>query len=301
MIKYSAKEVDYIKAKGFSIASFISDKEKNIDLITVESFGEEWSKFDNFDQEEIEKIGDEYFDIVSQEMLNKNSLVLDIGCGSGRWDMYLADKVNFIEAIDPSNAVLIAAKMLKEKENIRITHASVSNIPFKDESFDFVMSLGVLHHIPDTPQAVIDAVKKIKKGGCFLIYLYYNLDNRTFLYKTLFFLSNIFRRLISKLPKRPKKILCDIIAFTIYLPLIALAKFIKFVFPKNNWYKKFPLSYYVGKSLKVIRNESLDRFGTPLEQRFSKIEIKKMLENAGLNNIVFSEKTPYWHAVGKKI
>ena len=61
-----------------------------------------------------------------------------------------------------------------------------------------------------------------------------------------------------------------------------------------------PLSYYIGKSINVIRNDALDRFGTPLEQRFSKKEIEEMLINAGLEDIVFSERAPYWHVLGKK-
>ena len=61
-----------------------------------------------------------------------------------------------------------------------------------------------------------------------------------------------------------------------------------------------PLYYYIGKSLKVIRNDSLDRFGTPLEQRFSKTQIKLMLEINGFQNILFSEKMPYWHVLAQK-
>ena len=66
-------------------------------------------------------------------------------------------------------------------------------------------------------------------------------------------------------------------------------------------YRKIPLSYYVGKSLNVIRNDALDRFGTPLEQRFSKEEINQMMLKAGLNQIVFSNNQPFWHAVGKRV
>ena len=49
-----------------------------------------------------------------------------------------------------------------------------------------------------------------------------------------------------------------------------------------------------------MRNDALDRFGTPIEKRFSKSEIVTMLEAAGFSNIEFSEKEPYWHAVAQK-
>ena len=49
-----------------------------------------------------------------------------------------------------------------------------------------------------------------------------------------------------------------------------------------------------------MRNDSLDRFGTIIEKRFSRKEIKKMMISSGLKNIKFSEKAPYWCAVGFK-
>ena len=50
-----------------------------------------------------------------------------------------------------------------------------------------------------------------------------------------------------------------------------------------------------------MQTDSLDRFGTRLEHRFTKTEILDMMENAGLINIKFNEKSPYWVAVGEKI
>ena len=49
-----------------------------------------------------------------------------------------------------------------------------------------------------------------------------------------------------------------------------------------------------------MKTDSLDRFGTRLEQRFTKNEIYKMMKVSGLINIKFSEKSPYWVAVGIK-
>lgn len=301
MVKYNQKEKSIINFNNSRIYSFINNNiDENIDLSTVKSFGEEWSKFSTFNNNEIQKIGDEYFDIINSKTISKDSLVLDLGCGSGRWSKYLSNKVKFIEAIDPSSAVIVASKLLKNEKNIRVSKASVDNIPFDDYSFDLAISLGVLHHIPDTESALKKLVKKVKINGHVLIYLYYKLDNRKWTYKLIFQLSCIPRFIISKMPKFLKHISCEIIAFTVYLPLISLSKLFKFFF-KNNFYKKIPLSYYIGKSLNVIRNDALDRFGTPLEQRFTKKQINEMMKNAGLDEIVFSNNEPYWHAVGKRI
>ena len=282
------------------VSSFVTSEDSNLDKETVDSFGEEWLKFNAFTKDEINTAGSQYFDIVSEKILNKNSVVLDLGCGSGRWSKYIAKKVKLIEAVDPSSAIYSAVKLNEDEENVRVTQASVSNIPFEDETFDFVVCLGVLHHIPNTQEALKDVVKKLKSGGSILLYLYYSLDNRGMLYKLLFKISSIFRIIISKLPKSLKKFVCDIIALVIYLPLVLLTRLLNVAFGNKKWMQKIPLSYYSDKTFRIIRNDALDRFGTPLEQRFSKEEITQLMKNAGLSNIVFSNNEPYWHMLGTK-
>ena len=49
-----------------------------------------------------------------------------------------------------------------------------------------------------------------------------------------------------------------------------------------------------------MRTDARDRFGTPLEQRFSKKQITKMMVDSGLTQIQFSNKAPYWCVVGIK-
>ena len=232
-------------------------------------------------------------------MLNKDSYVLDMGCGTGRWTRYAAHKAGFVEAIDPSKAVISASKLLGDLDNIRISQAEVSNIPFEDNSFDFVFSLGVLHHIPDTQNAMQQTVAKLRPGGHFLVYLYYALDNKGFLFKTIFYLSNLIRLVVCGLPAGLKKFTCDLLAIVFYLPFVLVSKVVFALFGEKA-IKNIPLSFYHNKSWNIIRNDSLDRFGTPLEQRFSKVEITEMMENCGLVDIVFSENTPFWHAVGRK-
>ena len=299
MLNYTIAPSKLINYHNQTIASFLSSTDSNVDLATISSFGREWNSFHNFDEIEIERIGNEYFDIVNQTHINKNSCVLDVGCGSGRWSGYISSKVAFVEGIDPSDAIYRAVDNTSQLKNVRITQAGVDLIPFEDCSFDFVFSLGVLHHIPDTLKAMQQCVKKLKPGGYFLVYLYYNFENKGWLFKCTFKLINVIRIVVSKFPFFIKKNVCDFIALVVYLPLSLLSKIVKKMF-KNRFYQKIPLSYYCDKSFYVMRNDALDRFGTPLEQRFSKIEIQEMMEKAGLRSIVFSGNTPYWHAIGQK-
>lgn len=301
MIKYTKSPVKVVKSNdGLNVSCFTIESSENIDITTVNSFGDEWTKFNSFEDEEINLIGDEYFHIVSDKLPNKKWVALDVGCGTGRWTKFLSDKVGFIEAIDPSHAVHAAARLLSDCDNVRITQASVDDLPFSDCAFDLVFSLGVLHHIPDTQRAMKDAVQKLKPGGTFLVYLYYSLDNRGLIFSALFKVSNLIRNMVYRLPQKIKAIVCDIIAFIVYLPFVGLAKLTKFTFKNSGFWKKIPLSSYHNKSLSVIRNDALDRFGTPLEQRFSRIEIQSMMTSCGLKQIKFSEKAPFWVATGIK-
>ena len=299
MPKYSTNPNSVISFKTIKVDSFINDVEVNSDSLTIESFGDEWEKFNSFSEKEIGNAGHQYFDIVKKSILNKDAVVLDAGCGSGRWSRYIAPKVHQIEAIDPSKSIFYAKNNNIDIKNIRFTHAGIQNIPFENESFDFIFSLGVLHHIPNTEEALSELFKKLKNGGSILLYLYYSLDNKNRFYNLLFKPINFLRILISKSPKIIKFLICDFIAVFIYIPLKFTSSLLKFFF-KNDFYKNVPLYYYHDKSFNIIRNDSLDRFGTPLEKRFSKNEINQMLIKVGAKDIVFSDNEPYWHVICKK-
>jgi len=274
--------------------------DSNIDEVTVSSFGEEWKAFHGFAEAEIEKLGNEYFDIVTPEMLNSRTTVLEVGCGSGRFLKYLSTRAGFIVGVDPSEAVFAADQLLGPDDRVVLVKASANDLPFKDASFDFVYSIGVLHHIPDTFKAMQACVDKLKPGGHFFTYLYYDLDNRGAAFRSVFQLSNLVRKGVSRLSPRPKRAICNLLAVGVYMPFVGLCRLLKSVGVKESVRRKIPLFGYENKSFYIIRNDALDRFGTPLEQRFTKEKVRDMMERAGLENITFSNHIPFWHAIGKK-
>jgi len=162
------------------------------------------------------------------------------------------------------------------------------------------MSIGVLHHIPNTRKALLDCVKKVKKGGYFYVYLYYNLDRRGPFYKALFGMSDLIRKMVSRFPGKVKRFVCDLLAIVFYMPFVSAGRFFNLLGFKD-LAKRMPLHGYQNRSFFMIRNDTLDRFGTRLEQRFSKKQLKEMMESAGLINIVISDGIPFYHAVGKKL
>ena len=174
MIQESTVPSKVIEVNNRTIKCF-DDLGENIDLTTVQSFGEEWQAFHRFDDAEIKKIGDTYFDIITPGMVGSDKIAADFGCGTGRWSKYFHTRVGAVAAIDPSEAVLAAAQLLNGVSNVHLYKASIDKLPFADDYFDLGFSLGVLHHIPDTSKALAACVKKIKPGGHFLVYLYYSL------------------------------------------------------------------------------------------------------------------------------
>jgi len=299
--EYNIEPLSIIDTGEAKVYCFSSNGQKgNIDQKVVTSFGEEWKKFHNFDDSEIDRLGKMYFDIIPESVINQNTYGIDIGCGTGRWTKYLSNKIGFMEAIDPSDAILSATKLLKNTPNVRLSKASIENIPFDDKTFDFGMSVGVLHHIPDTQQALTDCVKKIKIGGYFYVYLYYDLENKGLLFRGLLSVATAIRKIVSSMPSFLKKITCDIIAVLFYMPFVLFGRSLKAIGLKG-LAKQLPLSPYQGQSFYIIRNDSLDRFGTSLEQRFSRKQIKTMMENAGLSDIIIADTVPYWHALGTRV
>jgi hypothetical protein len=83
------------------------------------------------------------------------------------------------------------------------------------------------------------------------------------------------------------------IAAFVYLPLARGAKLFAYM-GKN--ISNFPLHHYANMPFVVIQNDALDRFGTRLEQRFSKDQIIEMLDSAGfdLSTLKFSDLEPFW-------
>ncbi|MBI1268330.1 MAG: methyltransferase domain-containing protein [Cryomorphaceae bacterium] len=293
MISFSRPPVHWLE----DIPSFV-DGDKNIDHATVEAFGDEWTRFDSFSDQEIDTVAAEYFDILPAEKLREFKHAIDVGCGSGRWTRFIAKQVSSVEAVDPSEACLVARRNTADLANVRVSQASVNALPFADEAFDLAICLGVLHHVPNTQEALTSLCKKISFGGTLLLYLYYDLSNRSMPYRLLHRASEIPRKIVAHLPHKLKNLSCDLLAFCVYLPLIGMAKLTTAVSP--NLGPRMPLSYYTNKSWNIIRNDARDRFGTPLEQRFSQIEIENMLHTAGMSNVRFSNNAPFWHCTAIK-
>jgi len=176
---------------------------KNVDKKTVQDFGEEWEKFNQSEisDTELKKSWDQYFNIFPFDELSDDSEGFDMGCGSGRWARFVAKKGYKINCIDASSKALsVAKKNLSGLGNIKFYNASVNDRVLDEGSQDFGYCLGVLHHIPDTLEGLKACANLLKKDAPFLLYLYYDFENRSYFFKLAWKLSDALRKIISSLP-----------------------------------------------------------------------------------------------------
>jgi SAM-dependent methyltransferase len=274
-------------------------KAHNQDAGTIDSFGDEWGRFDQsaLSVDESNTIFNRYFSIFPWDQLPMNPVGFDMGCGTGRWARHVAPRVGTLHCIDPSSALDVAKKNLLEFANVQFHAGSVDNHCLPDGSQDFGYALGVLHHIPDTQAAMVSCVEMLKPGAPFLVYLYYAFDNRPAWFRAIWRVSELGRSIISRIPPSAKNVATDLIAAMVYFPLAKASQLLeKF----GVGVASFPLSFYRDRTFYTMRTDARDRFGTPLEQRFNREQILSMMENSGLSEIKFSESEPYWCALGIK-
>lgn len=273
---------------------------KNFNDDVIKDFGNEWEAYDQsmLDHRELRKQFLSYFKLFPWSENVIQGVGADFGCGTGRWANFVAEKAGFLFCLDASNkAISVAKKNLLNKKNCYLLQGRIDSLPILDNSLDFAYSLGVLHHLPETANAIDKCVRKLKSGAPFLIYLYYAFDNRPKWYFLIWKCSDLVRSVISKLPFYIKYFISNVIALIIYLPLARLS----FLLEKMKFnVSHIPLSEYKTKSFYTMRTDSLDRFGTRLEHRFTQKQIQIMMESAGLIDIKFSDSAPYWCAIGIK-
>lgn len=274
---------------------------ENYDRKTVDGFGDEWTRYDQsqLTATEHSELFDRYFGIFPWDELPADSVGFDLGCGSGRWAQLVANKVGILHCIDASpSALAVARRNLGEHHNCHFHLASVDGLPIEDRTMDFGYSLGVLHHVPDTQSGINSCVAKLKPGAPFLLYLYYAFDNRPIWFKVIWRVSDVVRRLVSRMPFGLRSAASQLLAALVYWPLARGALLLEKCGLQN--VGRLPLADYRKLSFYSMRTDALDRFGTRLEQRFTSEEIARMMRQAGLEKIRFSETVPYWTAVGFK-
>ena len=178
----------------------------------TESFGYQWNRFARTQLDSANgtrRSRDTFLEKTGwslDELAGKRGL--DAGCGMGRFAEVCADAGAEVHAVDLSGAVEAAFRNIGNRPNVRIYQADIMNLPFPEASFDFILSLGVLHHTPDTKTACLKLAPLLKPGGIIALWVY-STELRSFIG------SAVLRTITCRLPQRWLLGLCRV-AFPLY-------------------------------------------------------------------------------------
>jgi ubiquinone/menaquinone biosynthesis C-methylase UbiE len=173
----SSKSSSYPIVNG--IPNFTENISDEIQKQVQESFGEKWTKttFANDDEKFENLIKPIYLEMMG---LQENDLdifndktILEVGIGSGSSSRLWCKQAKEFHGVDISKAVYDVSKNLKFFcVNPILSQADINNLPYRDESFDVIVSNGVFHHTPNTKISLKNSLKKLKVGGFCIFYIY---------------------------------------------------------------------------------------------------------------------------------
>jgi SAM-dependent methyltransferase len=146
------------------------------------SFAWQWKKFPRL-QFESENVGgpmagytrrmwELITGITGDDLPLKNKLVLDVGCGPGRFTDVARAKGADVIALDYSMAVEVAADNFRDDPDVCVVQGDALKPPVRDGCIDAAFSIGVLHHTPSPIDGVRAVLRTLKPGGWFAVSVY---------------------------------------------------------------------------------------------------------------------------------
>jgi SAM-dependent methyltransferase/uncharacterized protein YbaR (Trm112 family) len=245
---------------------------------TSQSFGREWTTY------QVQRHAEDsaYFSAKTgapAASLN-GQLVLDAGCGSGRYTRVAAEAGATVIGVDLSMAVETAASVTAHLPNAHIIQGDIFNLPFAPATFDFIYSVGVLHHTPNTRQAFDRLPPLLKPGGELAVWLYPRWPAPVEAYNRL--LRSITTRMSLDALQRLSK----------WLAPVGLLKLRLLTSPRR-WRRALGqllrgltigVSYHPDRDLRIC--DTFDWFSPPYQWHHTDAEVEGWYREAGLADIV---------------
>ena len=119
-------------------------------------------------------------------------VVLEAGCGAGRFTELLLKKGATLVSSDLSSAVEVNAENFPINDKHLVIQSDINDMPYADESFDLVVCLGVIQHTTNSEKTIEDLYKLVKKGGTLVI------DHYSFNKSHYFRVAPLYRNILKK-------------------------------------------------------------------------------------------------------
>jgi 2-polyprenyl-3-methyl-5-hydroxy-6-metoxy-1,4-benzoquinol methylase len=257
-----------------------SDRDAELRRRTADSFAYEWEHFGEL-RPEWERNFREYLRPHKPEWL-RNRRVLDVGAGSGRHSYEAHQLGATVVAVDVGDAIHVARRNLPA--DVMTVQADAEELPFKDAAFDLVMTIGVLHHLPDPPRALKSLARLVRPGGYIHIYVYWT-PSRGW-HRSLLRLVTAARCVTIRMPRPLVRTLSYPIAAALFVVFVLPYRTARHLSRLERVANGFPLKAYADYPFRVCVNDQFDRFSAPLERRFTGEEVEGMLLDSGFDDVV---------------
>jgi 2-polyprenyl-3-methyl-5-hydroxy-6-metoxy-1,4-benzoquinol methylase len=262
----------------------------------AESFGLQWNRFANTQIDS--KVGTNRSEIRFREetLWNerdlKGKLVLDAGCGSGRFSEIALKLGASLIAVDYSSAVEASKQNLSAPDKL-IVQGDLAALPILDQTFDFIYCIGVLQHTSEPAKIVKELLRCLKVGGEITLTFYENSS-----WHVLWYSKYVVRPLTKRLPKA---LLLKVIEKTspIWFPLTSflfslprnLSRGFRFLIPVANYVE------YKYANPKIARDEAIldtfDMLSPSYDKPIKKSEIHSWVADSGITMQALPEKPIY--------
>jgi len=218
------------------------------------------------------------------EPVVRGQIGIDAGSGCGSDTAVMARRHPSVEVVslDMSEGVYATQQRTEGMPNVHVVRGSVLSIPLRSEVCDFGYSFGVLHHTTDPLQGLKEIVRVLKPGGCVSLYLYE--DHADSPWKAIPLKAvTALRRCTVRLNTRVLSALCYILSPFVVIAFSVPAQIMRRFGATRAIADQMPFNF--GTTLFSVHGDLLDRFGAPIEVRYSREGVAELLRACQLTGV----------------
>lgn len=261
---------------------------------TQQSFSYQWTRFGKMVCEFTENFWNYLWP--ATPALFRGRLGLDAGCGFGRHIFHAAACGAEMVGMDFSRAIDSAYENTRRMPNVHLVQGDIYAPPFAEGVFDFVYSIGVLHHLPDPPRGLCYLTPLVRPGGRVFIWVY---SKRR---RVINFLLEGVRAVTSRLPHRLVNALAFAGALVDHYVFILPYRLCRQIPGLGRWVEQMTLPrirVYSAYPFEVLHADWFDRLAAPIRFYYSEEEVRELMQQAGIDELLVTPTGLYgWRGSG---